>query len=83
MTSTDRFVLFMTIGYFIWDICVCLWYSWGAFFTAHAFASFGVFYSGLYPSGTYYLGYFLGAFEISTPYFHLREILVCRRVYGD
>ena len=80
MRDGDRIILCMTVGYFIWDLFVCIWFKWGAFFLTHAVASLAVFYSGLYPTGAYYLGFFLGAFEISTPMFHIRELLV-RIVY--
>ena len=39
MRDGDRIILCMTVGYFIWDLFVCIWFKWGAFFLTHAVAS--------------------------------------------
>ena len=65
----------VTAGYFLWDIFISISEGWGAFFIAHAFASFGVFYSSLYPFLHYFGRYFHGVFEVSTLCLHLQELL--------
>lgn len=64
------FVLAITIGYFIWDLIVCLLYIrlFGAGFLLHAFAALYVFSVGLFkPYCLPWLPAFL-LFELSTPF---------------
>ena len=65
----------ITTGYFLWDIIVSIYYGWGAAFIMHAFSSFGVFYFGMRPFLPYHGCFYLGVFEISTPWLHLRGAL--------
>ncbi|KNC78651.1 hypothetical protein SARC_08925 [Sphaeroforma arctica JP610] len=70
----DRFLIF-TVGYFMWDSLVSIYHGLGVPFCAHAVASLGVFWLGMHPFLQHYLGFFLGMFELSTPFYHTRNIL--------
>jgi len=69
-------------GYFFYDLLITIYFGWGAAFFAHAIASLGVTYFGLYPFMLYYGTYFLGVFEISTVPLHLRYMLMQAKVEG-
>lgn len=62
----------LTVGYFIWDIYVCVRYFslFGVGFLFHGIAAMYAFLSGLFPYGQPWAGAFL-AFEFSTPFVNL------------
>lgn len=62
----------LTMGYFMWDLCVCLRHFslFGVGFLGHACASLFVFYSTLRPFCQSWVGKFL-IFEASTPFVNI------------
>ncbi|CCH46101.1 putative membrane protein [Wickerhamomyces ciferrii] len=66
------FVSAITIGYFIWDLFICLRYfkMFGVGFLLHAFASLFVFSSTLRPFCLSWVAGFL-SFELSTPFVNI------------
>jgi len=72
--QSDVFFCIST-GYFAWDLIITIYYGWGALFLMHAISSFGVFFFGLYPFLHYVGQFYLGVFELSTVWFHLRCLL--------
>jgi hypothetical protein len=65
----------LLISYFIWDVCVCFMYDWGAAFLAHGFVSgFGM-YLCSFPVSDAWSPYFSGVFEISNVPLHVAAIL--------
>lgn len=74
-SEESQFFFSISCGYFIWDIVSSIYFSWGALFITHAFASFGVFYFSLYPFLHLWGRFYLGVFEISTLFLHTRGLL--------
>ena len=42
-------VLSISVGYFLWDLWVCVHYRWPIAFWGHGICCFAVMYSGLHP----------------------------------
>eukprot|EP00668_Euglena_longa_P006689 GGOE01008001.1.p1 GENE.GGOE01008001.1~~GGOE01008001.1.p1 ORF type:complete len:272 (-),score=42.54 GGOE01008001.1:697-1437(-) len=64
-------VLCISVGYFIWDLIICLWYRWPLPFLAHCICCLAVMYAGLYPFLHFQGRFFLGFYEISTPWLNV------------
>lgn len=72
-SSFAQYVYIFSSGYFLWDIIICVYYKyWG--FLAHGLAAFFCFSNALYPLFHYH-GMFFLAYELSTPFYHIRWFL--------
>jgi len=74
-TSKNYLIFPISIGYFLWDFLICLYYQWPGGYTLHAFFCAMVYYFALFPFEQYILLFFLVAFEQSTPWLHIRGFM--------
>lgn len=65
----------MSTGYFLWDLLVSTYEGWGVAFIAHAVACTFVYASAMAPF-LHWHGLFFLLFEASTPFLHLRWLLI-------
>mmetsp|Transcript_5921 Transcript_5921/g.6418 ORF Transcript_5921/g.6418 Transcript_5921/m.6418 type:complete len:315 (+) Transcript_5921:130-1074(+) len=63
------------VGYFLWDIIVCVAYNWGFMWTVHAVASFTGTYFLAFPFSDQYATYYSGMFETSNAFIHGAALL--------
>lgn len=62
------------VGYFLWDLIVCVAYNWGAMWTIHAIASFLGTYFLAFPFSDQYGAYYSGMFETSNGFLHIAHL---------
>eukprot|EP01104_Vermistella_antarctica_P014063 TRINITY_DN4365_c0_g1_i3.p1 TRINITY_DN4365_c0_g1~~TRINITY_DN4365_c0_g1_i3.p1 ORF type:complete len:315 (+),score=74.34 TRINITY_DN4365_c0_g1_i3:79-1023(+) len=79
-SESGAFFFSISTGYFLWDVIVC--YDWGFAYTVHAWSCFFVFYSSLFPFSHRDARFFLGAFELSTPFLHIRGMQEQAKITG-
>lgn len=63
------------VGYFLWDVIVCIMYKWGAMWTIHAVAAFLGTYFLSFPFSDQYGTYYSGMFETSNAFIHSAALL--------
>lgn len=63
------------VGYFLWDVLVCVGYRWGPLWIIHAIASFLGTYFLAFPFSDQYAAYYTGMFETSNAFIHSAALL--------
>jgi len=74
-TRKNLVIFPISIGYFTWDVLVCLYYRWPGGYLLHAVFCTLIYYLTLFPFEQYILLFFLVAFEQSTPWLHIRGFM--------
>eukprot|EP01104_Vermistella_antarctica_P021479 TRINITY_DN9726_c0_g1_i1.p1 TRINITY_DN9726_c0_g1~~TRINITY_DN9726_c0_g1_i1.p1 ORF type:complete len:363 (+),score=61.80 TRINITY_DN9726_c0_g1_i1:187-1275(+) len=70
----SAFFFSVSTGYFLWDVLISIKFRWGWAFIMHAVACFYIFYFTLFPFCQRDARFFLGVFELSTPFLHVRGL---------
>ncbi|CUE99299.1 transmembrane protein, putative [Bodo saltans] len=71
----------MIVGYFLWDLLVCVGYRWGAMWTIHAIVSFLGTYFLAFPFSDQYAAYYTGMFETSNAFIHSAALLKMLKIH--
>ncbi len=73
----------MAAGYYIWDLLMSLYFQYGTAFVIHGLLSFPVFlFAAIGPRNFlhgFYGRFYHGVFTISTPWLHIRELLIAAK----
>lgn len=70
-----EFTRLLIVGYFLWDVVVCIVYRWGFAWTAHGVASFSGTYGLAFPVTDQLATYFTGMFELTNGLLHTASLL--------
>jgi len=71
-SAESQFFYSISVGYFLWDTIICIYYRWGFEFLIHGVLCFLAYYCCLYPFQHYWGRFYLGVYEISTIPLHIR-----------
>lgn len=76
-----EFTRLMIVGYFLWDVVVCVLFQWGFAWTAHGAASFCGTYLLAFPISDHMSTYFTGMFELTNGFLHTASLLRAVKAY--
>lgn len=71
-SEESQFFYSISVGYFLWDTIICIYYRWGFEFLIHGVLCCLVYFGCLFPFQHYWGRFYLGVYEISTIPLHLR-----------
>jgi hypothetical protein len=72
--QVQTWVVGVAVGYFIWDVVLCVRERWGLDYLFHGIAVLAVYCAALYPF-LHYMSCVCLLFEASTPFLHARKLM--------
>lgn len=75
LAQVHTWIVGVAVGYFIWDVVLCLRESWGLDYLAHGVAVLSVYAAALYPV-FHHMACICLLFEASTPFLHVRKAML-------